>query len=144
MASAAVAMNPKAWMKSGNLYSLCNFALTTAHPVRLSRASFSSGPENLRMLPLSRRMSSIHFAIEGSNGQGLYNDKVCCAWARSVLAMYLRFSVTEIDENSERELGVFHAVRYLRDEAKLESYEEERIDSIIHWFSAHLEEPTRF
>jgi len=58
--------------------------------------------------------------------------------------MYLRFSVTEIDENSERELGVFHAVRYLRDEAKLESYEEERIDSIIHWFSEHLEEPTRF
>jgi hypothetical protein len=29
--------------------------------------------------------------------------------------MYLRFVVADIDEDSERALGVFNAVRYLRD-----------------------------
>src|SRR5271170_7491388 len=53
MARAAVAMNPKAWMKSANLYSLCSFPSTTVQPARLERASASSGPENLRMFLLS-------------------------------------------------------------------------------------------
>ncbi len=35
------------------------------------------------------------------------------------IAMYLRFVVAQLDEDSERALGVFHAVRYLRDEGKL-------------------------
>src|SRR5580704_8983 len=53
MASAAVAMNPKAWMKSANLYSLWSFPETTVHPLRTARAFFSSGSENFRMLLLS-------------------------------------------------------------------------------------------
>jgi hypothetical protein len=58
--------------------------------------------------------------------------------------MYLRFVAAEIDEDSERELGVFHAVRNLRDEEKLHAHEEEQHDSIVQWFNEHLEKPTRF
>ncbi len=58
--------------------------------------------------------------------------------------MYLRFVVADIDEDSEKELGVFHAVRYLREDGKLYSYEEEQHDMIREWFNKNLEKPTRF
>jgi hypothetical protein len=58
--------------------------------------------------------------------------------------MYLRFVVADIDEDSERELGVFHAVGSLRDQEKLHAHEEELHDSIVQWFSDHLNKPTRF
>jgi hypothetical protein len=58
--------------------------------------------------------------------------------------MYLRFVVTDIDEESGRELGVFHAVRNLRDEEKLHTHEEEQHDSIVQRFNEHLRKPTRF
>ncbi len=58
--------------------------------------------------------------------------------------MYLRFVVHDIDEDSERQLGVFHAVWNLRDEGKLYPYEEDQHDSLRHWFGAYLKRPTRF
>ncbi len=58
--------------------------------------------------------------------------------------MYLRFVVADIDEDSGREVGVFHAVRNLRDEEKLHAHEEAQHDSIVRWFDEHLEKPTRF
>jgi hypothetical protein len=58
--------------------------------------------------------------------------------------MYLRFVVADIDEDSGRELVVFHAVRNLREEEKLHAHEEEMHDSIVQWFDKHLEKPTRF
>jgi len=58
--------------------------------------------------------------------------------------MYLRFVVTEIDEDSERALGVFHAVRCLRDMGKLYPYEEDHHDMVRWWFNENLERPTRF
>jgi hypothetical protein len=58
--------------------------------------------------------------------------------------MYLRFVVPDIDEDSGMELGVFHAVRNLREEGKLYRYEEERHDLIRQWFNENLEKPTRF
>src|SRR6266849_721815 len=58
--------------------------------------------------------------------------------------MYLRFVVADMDEDSEEELGVFHAVRNLREEGKLYPYEEEQHDLIRRWFNEHLERPTRF
>jgi hypothetical protein len=58
--------------------------------------------------------------------------------------MYPRFMVAEIDEDSERELGIFHAVRNLRDDGKLYSYEESHLDELRQWFDAHLKKPTRF
>jgi hypothetical protein len=58
--------------------------------------------------------------------------------------MYLRFVVSDIDKDSRRELGVFHAIRNLRDEEKLQAHEEETHDSIVQWFDEHLRRPTRF
>lgn len=58
--------------------------------------------------------------------------------------MYLRFVVSQLDEDSSRELGVFHAVGNLRDEGKLFDYEEEHHEEIRQWFNQNLEKPSRF
>ena len=58
--------------------------------------------------------------------------------------MYLRFVVADINEDSDRELGVFHATQKLWDEEKLHAHEEEHYSSIVRWFDDHLEKPTRF
>lgn len=58
--------------------------------------------------------------------------------------MYLRFVVAEFIEDSNMELGVFHAVRNLREEGKLFHFEVEQHDLIRDWFNKHLEKPTRF
>src|SRR5438045_1964025 len=58
--------------------------------------------------------------------------------------MYIRFVVAHIDEDSERKLGVFHAVCYLREQGELYAYEEEQHDSLRRWFNKNLERPTRF
>src|SRR5262249_45245061 len=58
--------------------------------------------------------------------------------------MYLRFVVAEIDTDSERALGVFHAVRYLRDAGRLYPYEEDQHEMLRSWFDENLERPTRF
>jgi hypothetical protein len=58
--------------------------------------------------------------------------------------MYLRFVVADIQASSQRELGVFHAVGYLRDGGKLHPHEEEQHDVIRKWFNANLSKPTRF
>jgi hypothetical protein len=58
--------------------------------------------------------------------------------------MYLRFVVSDIDKDSERELGIFHGVQNLRDTGALYPHEEEAHDLICKWFDAHLEKPSRF
>jgi hypothetical protein len=58
--------------------------------------------------------------------------------------MFLRFVVPEIDEDSERELGVFQAIHKLRKRGVLSEYEEEQDDLIGRWFDQHLAKPTRF
>jgi hypothetical protein len=58
--------------------------------------------------------------------------------------MFLRFVVTHFHRESGRELGVFHAVRDLRDWGRLASEEEAQHDSIRKWFNENLEKPTRF
>jgi hypothetical protein len=59
-------------------------------------------------------------------------------------SMYLRFVVAEIDEDSERALGVFHAVWNLRYAGRLHAYEEDQHDMVRWWFSANLERPTLY
>ena len=56
----------------------------------------------------------------------------------------MRFVVADIDEDSERALGVFHAVWNLREAGKLYPHDEEQHDSIRWWFDDNLEKPTRF
>jgi hypothetical protein len=58
--------------------------------------------------------------------------------------MYLRFVVAEIDQDSERALGVFHALWNLRDRGMLFSYERDQHDMVRRWFNSNLEAPTRF
>jgi hypothetical protein len=58
--------------------------------------------------------------------------------------MYLRFVVPTIHEDSERALGVFHAVWSLRYAGKLYAYEEDHYDEVRWWFSINLRRPTRF
>ena len=58
--------------------------------------------------------------------------------------MYLRFITSGIDEDSEREVGLFHAVFELRDSGKLSVEEEARLKEISDWFDENLEKPKRF
>ena len=58
--------------------------------------------------------------------------------------MYVRFAVAEIDEDSQRGLGVFQAAYRLRDQGKLDPYEEAHLKTVLEWFKVHLERPTRF
>ena len=58
--------------------------------------------------------------------------------------MYLRFVVAKIDEDSERALGVFHALRQVRDAGMLFPYEEDHHDEVRGWFNLYLDAPTRF
>jgi len=55
--------------------------------------------------------------------------------------MYLRFVVSELDDDSNRELGVFHAIANLRAAGKLYSYEEIHHDLVRQWFNENLEKP---
>jgi hypothetical protein len=57
---------------------------------------------------------------------------------------YLRFVVADIDEDSGKELGVFHAVLGLREAGKLDEHEQELHDLTRQWFNENLEKPTRF
>jgi hypothetical protein len=58
--------------------------------------------------------------------------------------MYLRFVVSELDDDSDRELGVFHAIANLREAGRLYSHEEIHHDLIRQWFNENLEKPSRF
>jgi hypothetical protein len=59
-------------------------------------------------------------------------------------AMYVRFVVSHIDRDSERKLGIFHAVSNLRRGGKLYAHEEELCESLRQWFNQNLARPTRF
>ena len=58
--------------------------------------------------------------------------------------MYVRFVTGEIDQESEREVGLFIAIGTLRDAGKLLTYEREHHDAIRRWFDQNLEKPKRF
>ena len=58
--------------------------------------------------------------------------------------MYLRFVVAQKHWESGREMGIFHAFRYLRDDGDLYAYEEDQHDYIRQWFNCNLARPTRF
>lgn len=58
--------------------------------------------------------------------------------------MFLRFVVPEIDDESERELGVFQAIHRLRKAGALSEHEMAQHDLIDKWFDKNLRKPTRF
>jgi hypothetical protein len=83
-----------------------------------------------------------------------WHTHICCRLRRATISlrallqsregMYLRFVIADLDDDSERDLGIFHAVWKLRDKRKLHSFEEDRHDTLLEWFNEHLDKPTRF
>ncbi len=63
---------------------------------------------------------------------------------RKSTTMFLRFVVPDIDDDSERELGVFQGINKLRKLGVLSHYEEDQDDLIGRWFDQNLLKPTRF
>ena len=57
---------------------------------------------------------------------------------------YIRFVVLEIHPDSGQQVGVFHAVRYLRDDGVLSPEELQRASELMEWFNDNLEKPARF
>lgn len=55
--------------------------------------------------------------------------------------MYIRFVVSELNQHSNQKLGIFHGLRYLRNDGGLLSYELEHAERILNWFNTHLESP---
>ncbi|TAL37171.1 MAG: hypothetical protein EPN97_05760 [Alphaproteobacteria bacterium] len=51
---------------------------------------------------------------------------------------------SDIDPDSQREVGVFQSIFKLRDAGKLGIEEEKTLDTISRWFDKNLAKPTRF
>jgi hypothetical protein len=58
--------------------------------------------------------------------------------------VFVRFAVGQIDDSSQRGLGVFQALYRLRNEGKLYPYEEEHFRTVSEWFNGNLQKPKRF
>ena len=58
--------------------------------------------------------------------------------------MYLRFVVDDVDDDSQKPLGIFQAIHDLRSRGELSDYECLQDDEIDKWFDANLPKPTRF
>lgn len=58
--------------------------------------------------------------------------------------MFIRFVTNEISEESSQKLGIFHAIRYMRDDNELTESEFEVANEIVNWFSVNLESPLDF
>ena len=58
--------------------------------------------------------------------------------------MYIRFITGEIDDESQREAGVFGIAYRLRDSPDVPDSYRTRLRELIKWFDANLEEPDRF
>ena len=52
--------------------------------------------------------------------------------------------MSDLDRDSGKELGIFHAIGLLRDSGQLYDFEAEHEKFIREWFQAHLEKPLRF
>jgi hypothetical protein len=55
--------------------------------------------------------------------------------------MFLRFTISDLHEESGQPVGIFHAVRYLRDDGKLSAEQEDIADQVFDWLHHHLDAP---
>lgn len=58
--------------------------------------------------------------------------------------MYIRFVVDEFNEESNQRLGIFHAIRYMKDDNEFFDYELEQAEQTMEWFNNHLESPLHY
>ena len=56
--------------------------------------------------------------------------------------MFIRFVIHQIDEQSGRRQGLFQALGELRDDQKLNEYEENQYDELSEWFRENLKKPS--
>ena len=57
--------------------------------------------------------------------------------------MYLRFALSEVDEDSRKRRGVLVAAHGLRDEKVLSAEEQKVLVSVLEWFNSNLEVPDK-
>jgi hypothetical protein len=55
--------------------------------------------------------------------------------------MFLRITIAELDQESGQPLGLFHAVRYLRDDGQLTGEQEDIANAVFDWLYDHLDAP---
>lgn len=55
--------------------------------------------------------------------------------------MYIRFVLTEVDEDSNRRAGILVAAHELRDENSLPPHDQEALTELCGWFNEHLRVP---
>ena len=55
--------------------------------------------------------------------------------------MFLRITIDDLHQKSGQPLGIFHAVRYLRDDGQLTEEQEEIANEVFDWLSDHLDAP---
>jgi hypothetical protein len=57
--------------------------------------------------------------------------------------MYIRFIIETADPGSDFVWSLFGAMGHLQESGELTEYEQERLDTIDHWFAKNLNEPDR-
>jgi hypothetical protein len=57
--------------------------------------------------------------------------------------MFIRVVIDDIDRNSWRRQGLFHAAKALRESGVLSQKDHDRLESIRKWFNKNLEKPER-
>lgn len=55
--------------------------------------------------------------------------------------MFLRFAVTQIDEDSHKPQGIFVAAHDLKDSCELTQEESKQLRELLDWFSENLPNP---
>jgi len=58
-------------------------------------------------------------------------------------AMYLRFVITKIDEDSHQPQGLFRAAHALIESAEIDAEEKKRLQEILIWFNRNLPAPDK-
>jgi hypothetical protein len=56
--------------------------------------------------------------------------------------MFLRFTIANLHEGPGQPVGIFHAVRYLRDDGRLTVEQEEIANDVFDWLYDHLDAPS--
>jgi hypothetical protein len=55
--------------------------------------------------------------------------------------MFVRFTVRGLNDESDAPVGIFHAVRYLRDDGLLTGDQEDIANEVFDWLYDHLDAP---
>ena len=58
--------------------------------------------------------------------------------------MFIRFITNEIDNDSQKRIGLFQVIGKLRDNNELTDYELKQVKTFSEWFSKNLDKPKRF